>query len=447
MESSKEGKKAIISEVLRQGGRSRRIGPIVVKFEHAELKPESINDFDLPIVEHDFESKNEIPLGEAPSLKVELKLDGTTYSSNAKSVRCNGPQYLRNFLAIRNKKTNKTRLVEVNNVTLGAITSPPSSTNHVLALLKQEDNKSDANNNAPDIKAKKKEEQYAKNKSLIQEFGQTKGKRMYSQNDRMQVNPEVLQDKLSKAAMSVEEPSFNDSISLENLLTKKKNSASLEMELATLIPPCNRNATEVELVYSLENGILNQREIAQLQSAATSLAEEYNSEELIREGIRKKVFSEYFGKILIKEHKEIESIALAVAIYMEGIIKFIGINRRDFTKGPKGMSNFIPLELREKIFRVFTNDQNNIDPTSRDSAICYVIILALMISKYRIEFSDLTSSIRIKSEHLKKLIKVTGARIFLDADKITRVQLKLPLEIYDPSAQFKRKNNSNSKNR
>jgi len=430
---------------VRQGGRSRRVGPIIVKFEHAELKPESINDFDPPIVEHGFESQNEIPVGEAPSLKVELKLDGTTYSSNAKSVRCNGPQYLRNFIAIRNKKTNKTRLVEVNSVTLGAITSPPSSTNHVLALLKQEDNKSDANNDAPDIKSKKKEEQYAKNKSLIQEFGQTKGKRMYSQNDRMQVNPEGLQDKLSKAAMSVEEPTFNDSISLENLLTKK-DSASLEKELVTLIPPCNRNATEVELVYSLENGILNQSEIAKLQSAATSLAEEYNSEELIRAGIRKKSFSEYFGKILIKEHKEIESITLAVAIYMEGIIQFIGLNRRDFKKGPRGMSNFIPLELREKIFRVFTNDQSNITPTSHDSAICYVIILALMISKYRIEFSDLTSSIRVKSEQLKKLIKVTGARIFLDADKITRVQLKLPLEIYDPSAQFKRKNRYNSKN-
>merc|ERR1719411_1885995 len=108
------------------------------------------------------------------------------------------------------------------------------------------------------------------------------------------------------------------------------------------------------------------------------------------------------------------------------------------------MSNFIPYELREKIFRVFTNDQNNIVPTTRDAAICYVIILALMISKYRIGFSDLTSSIRIKAEQLKKLIKVTGARIMTDANSITYVQLKLPLENYDPSAQIKKKGNSAS---
>ena len=207
-----------------------------------------------------------------------------------------------------------------------------------------------------------------------------------------------------------------------------------------LTPPCNRNATEKELVYSLENGILNQSELAKLQAAATSLAEEYCSDELIKVGIYKKEFSEFFGKILLREHKEIESINLAIAIHMEAIIQFIGLQRRDFSKGPKGLPNFIPLDIREKVFRTFTNDQNNVVPTTKDSAICYVIVLALMINKYRIAFSDLTSSIRVKADQLQKLIKLTGARIFTDANK-TYVELKIPLETFDPTPFARKKNN------
>ena len=414
------------------------MGPTLINFGHAKLNPDSLDSFEPPRVAYDFPSTQQQQnrmqqYGTTPLLNIELKLDGLTYSSNTPSVKqLNLPdQHQTNFLAVRNKKTNKIKLIEANTITLGAVTTPPASTNPVLLeqeLKQQEVELGDNNKTAPSSEQKKADDKLSRNKNLVREFGQTKGRRMNDQNDRMQINPEVLQDKLSKAAMSAE----------KSLL--EQSNTPMDMMPTCLTPPCNRNATEKELVYSLENGILNQSELAKLQAAATSLAEEYCSDELIKVGIYKKDFSELFGKILLREHKEIESINLAIAIHMEAIIQFIGLQRRDFSKGPKGLPNFIPLDIREKVFRTFTNDQNNVVPTTKDSAICYVIVLALMINRYRIAFSDLTSSIRVKADQLQKLIKLTGARIFTDANK-TYVELKIPLETFDPTPFARKKNN------
>ena len=73
----------------------------------------------------------------------------------------------------------------------------------------------------------------AVNKNLVREFGQKKGKRMYEQNDRMQVDADKLDDKLSRAAMTV------DQSSLETMLNSSIASSSNYFELT---PPCNRYA-------------------------------------------------------------------------------------------------------------------------------------------------------------------------------------------------------------
>ena len=428
--------KPTISEVLQQGGRQSKIGPVLVKFGHGKLNPDAINSFDTPNVSYKFKSlksNDEVPIGTAPKLDVELKLDGLLYSSNAPSVKQlnHAHPYQKTFLAVKNKKTNRIRLIEANNITLGAVITPPPSSNPILIEEEMKRNDEIIGQNEkvddPDSEKKKSEKnRLAMNKTLVREFGQKKGKRIYEQNDRMQIDSDILNDKLSRAAMTVDKSSLETSISTNS-------------NPNDITPPCNRNATCVEQVYTLENGILNEIEVAKLQSAATSLVEEFSTMEKIRYGIQNKQFSELFGKILMREHKEVESNKLAVALYMEAIIHFIGLKTREFAKGPRGMQYFVPIELRQNVFRRFTNEQQCVVPTTRDCAICYVIVLALMINNYCLEFSDLTSSMRVKADQLKKLIKVTGARLQTDVPtQKTFVVLKLPLDTFDPSIAAKK---------
>ena len=422
-----------ISEVSRQGGRSKHLGPIIVDLGHGKINPDVVSSFEVQKVSYDFKSSNprdEVPIGASPSLNVELKLDELVYSSEAPSVKqinSNEP-YQKTFLAIRNKTTNKIRLIEANSITLGAIVKPPPSTNPILIEeeMKRGDNDIESNKatTGPESEKKKAENRLAMNKNLVREFGQKKGKRIYEQNDRMQINPDLLDDKLSRAAMTVEKSS------LEQKDTPEEN--------APIAPPRNGEATIVEQVYTLENGILNSDEIIKLKAAATKLCEEYTTVEKIQHGAQTKYFSDIFAKILKKEYKEFDSDNLAIAIYMEAIINFINMKAREVAKGPKAMQQFVPIELRQKVFRMFTDEQKNIVPATRDSAVCYVIVLALMAHKYCVEFSDLSSSIRGKADQLKKLIRVTGARLITDVPtKTSCVVLKLPLDTYDPSVVVK----------
>jgi Skp family chaperone for outer membrane proteins len=125
-------------------------------------------------------------------------------------------------LALRNKSTGTLKLYEVNPITVGAEVTPQASKN--LLLLQAELEVKDKSN---DTTTTAKEQVAAAKKHLVQEFGQKRGKRIYEQADRMQVEAENLKAKLSKAAESV----ADSSIVLPNqdkLLT------------AQLTPPCNR---------------------------------------------------------------------------------------------------------------------------------------------------------------------------------------------------------------
>ena len=76
-----------------------------------------------------------------------------------------------------------------------------------------------------------KKKSAAAKKHLVNEFGQSKGQRIYAQADRMTVEQEYLTEKLSKAAENVSQED------MELATDKLDNSISTT---ANLTPPCNR---------------------------------------------------------------------------------------------------------------------------------------------------------------------------------------------------------------
>ena len=79
-------------------------------------------------------------------------------------------------------------MYQFDQITVGANIKAPPTKNAVL-LQAQSDEKQN------ELKAKQ-----AAKKHLVQEFGMNKGRRIYEQADRMQVEAETLEKKLSKAA-------------------------------------------------------------------------------------------------------------------------------------------------------------------------------------------------------------------------------------------------------
>ena len=95
-----------------------------------------------------------------PILDLELRTEDMKYRNVKTSP---GEKYYKTFLAIRNKKTGKTRLTEVNETVLAPVIEYPKSHNPVLLQEVQVD--------------KTLEEKRGDSKHLVQSFGQSKGAR------------------------------------------------------------------------------------------------------------------------------------------------------------------------------------------------------------------------------------------------------------------------------
>ena len=63
--------------------------------------------------------------------------------------------------------------------------------------------------------------------------------------------------------------------------------------------------------------------------------------------------------------------------------------------------SFIPHIVKQKLFQEFTSVQGTISPDFRDKAMCYLIVLSLLVNKFQVDFSELSSSfVRTKAHHV-----------------------------------------------
>ena len=109
----------------------------------------------------------------------------------------------------------------------------------------------------------------------------------------------------------------------------------------------------------------------------------------------------------------------AVAIYIEGIVNFLNMRANQLARGPRGLPDFIPMSLKTKIFSFFTDKGyvilfrllyyidyllfnkfcvfiifRRISPESKDRAVCYFLVLGLLINNYRLDFSVISNSLK-----------------------------------------------------
>jgi len=425
-----------ISDVLRQGGRKDSCGPILVRFDHAEVNPSAFQtDFEVKKFECQFpksDSSQGRSAGQNPQINMEISAGKLTYSTSAKSVksRHGGSPYQRTLLAIRNKRSGLVKLVETCNVLLGAVVEPPPTTNAVLIKeeLKKEE---DAETLGDKSDEAKRLQRVTMNKHLVGLFGQTKGKRAYEQADRMAVESSKLAQKLSQAAMNVSEQAVA-------LPTDLASAADADH----LIPKCNREASLVEDVYKLDD-LIRPEYMSVLVEASQEVVEKYGeSKETVDQAVNAKTFSRMFAKNLERFRRSPKM--LGAAIYIEAILQFLNLRSAQFSKGASMMQSFIPHIVKEKMFQEFTSVQGTMSPEVKDKAMCHIIVLSLIVNKFQVDFSELSSSFhQTKAEMIKRLARLCGATISTDSlTKTSFIVLKLPLASFDVNAFTKKRGGS-----
>ena len=157
----------IVEDVSVQSKGVGKIGPLLPTFAHAPCNTHSL----LSVVK-DVGVDVDWPGDNSPEIAVKLATDNMTYKGTV--TKDSKDTYYTTFIAIRNKSTGKTRLIEANNVVLKPEVQYPKSTNPILLQDMS--------------KEKTLEEKIEASKHLIKSFGQAKGIRYYDQQEKMKVD-------------------------------------------------------------------------------------------------------------------------------------------------------------------------------------------------------------------------------------------------------------------
>merc|ERR1719319_518066 len=205
-----------IADVSRS--RPGRLGPLLAHFQHAPLDPSSLSS-----------SSPGVHLEEVGGrVGVKVTSGTTSYSGTSSSP------HMTTYLAVRDRATGKTRLVEASSVSLAPGVAPPPPSNPML-LEKVEEEKT-------------WKERLAASKHLIKSFGQAKGGMVYE-----------LHERVSLAATRED-------------TTKQATGEDDKEQEASLAPPRHPEATRPEDVYRVEE-LLTKGELADLAEAASTLLE------------------------------------------------------------------------------------------------------------------------------------------------------------------------------
>ncbi len=251
----------------------------LVSFEHGRVKSDRCDDF-KPKLKYSFPSAasgdGSATKSRKPNICLKLKTKHVRYSNEVESVKQAGENHLVTYIGVRDKRSDKMRLVEANLVAVGAeIDSPPTTNMLLLEKAREEERKKEEADSKEDVHRARLD----RKKHLVRSFGQAKGQRIYEQADRMQVKSDVLEGKLKTAAEAV------DSSLLEETAGPESDAA------ASIAPPVNREAGFVRDVYKMDDIISAEERVALAEAAEEMMnSGEWNSVEDIEKAVKAKTY-------------------------------------------------------------------------------------------------------------------------------------------------------------
>ncbi|GLV39617.1 RNA polymerase I subunit E [Carabus blaptoides fortunei] len=289
------------------------------------------------------------------------------------------------LLTIRNKKTNKIRLVPVNMVSLN-VEMPK-----INALL---DNT--LNNSQISVR------------DLNKQFGSKKTKRRTEQMERMKLNVSNVEEELKQTVAEIE-------VKEEDLVAPTMDESEKSYR-----PPMNRNASSPSQVYDLKT-IIQQEYLDTLVDLAN---------EVLENPIENDKFTPFVATS-ISTLKKLSTTSLEkyqLLLYIDAILKFFKMPVQTLKRKKLELDPY-PEKLVQKIlqdFTVFSDNSRSRPMSMRDKATCYIIILALMVMDYRLELEELSKTLGVGLKKLLDVSRVLGAQPASGKEKNVIV-LKLPL--------------------
>lgn len=314
------------------------------------------------------------------------------------------------YLAIRNKSTQKIKLIELGKVTLAPVLQFPASTNPMLLDEEKEEVEGE------EKKAKRSE----LNRGFVQKFGMLRGQRLYDQAERLTVKAEVVRANLENAAVKT---------SVEATELVPTNDESFDY----LLPQRNIDATEASDVYQLED-VVSAEDLLSLNSLAEyCLVAETSEIEAWREnGEYSSVFTDRL--LLLRRPNKLEAETqlrrIGALIYAELLIKVVTLKSADWRRKDPLPGEY-PLDVRRRCLERFVpraSGQRSFSQIDRERVVCHLMALLLVIGDCYLDLKLLADSLKMAMDKLVPLVQVVGAHHVQDkVSGVATATLRLPL--------------------
>lgn len=380
---------------------SSQLEPLRVSFNHANLKANVADHSEVGLFSDSLNDNEYIAI---------CKKDDMFYMGNTVTE----PKDQNVFIAIRNKLTSKTKLVQVSKVSLSPAIEFPKSTNPDLL----DDENSEKKTNS-DLR-----------KEFVHKFGMLKGQRLYDQAERLTVKSETLQANITDAAQ-------NSSVTASDLLPK------IEISYDYLLPPRNTSAAVASEVYQLKD-IIAEEDSVSLAPLATYCLEADQTE--VNSWGNEKRYSPLFMSHVNRLRKassmdEKTKLQLTEAlIYNECLIKLSSLKfsvLKTFDPLGSDFPHVLQRRVKDKFYPVSKGMPTKMD---KERIYCHIIVLALIIGDRNVDAKLLCDSLHISATTLTPLVRVIGAQYLSDkVSGLSNICLRLPLTAPVSKPPMKRK--------
>lgn len=314
--------------------------PTIAYFEHGDILPEGAKSFNCRYAEN-VEDGSRLALATT---------DTNVYFGKIDHGFANDLQ--RTFIAIRNKTTNKVRLVEVNQCAMLSqhFDQYTSSTGQITG------------HNLEDVQ-----------KMSLDTFGSKRAKRMFGQRAKNNYNPDLVKDQLEAtlAEHQNKEPEVEDEFDKKRMMG--------ELFLESRLPKVNKNATKISDIYQLED-LVDMSLLSRMDEEALAVL---NIEDFSKDF---KVPFIIDALNAIKRSKEPDStpnlLKVKVCIYLDALINFLaGVKKRNNMK--REDFSFVTTKVEADIRSKFVNPHDQKLDRSKytvHKVSSYIIVLSFFIS-------------------------------------------------------------------
>ncbi|KAH8288879.1 hypothetical protein KR054_011241 [Drosophila jambulina] len=302
------------------------------------------------------------------------------------------------YICVRNKTTNKVHIVPAQQALLS---------NHIYQQMDRQKRK------APMLSR-----EHA-NKKLLKEFGGRKASRFVDNHEKMLVNVEVVRQDLDETVKSsAQQEGDEDDDTLADV------SMSNEAYLATIVPKCDKAATNLDHVYDVEDVI---------PSALLERLDEEAKVVFSTPAQTLPIKSEYLKNCLARiQEKSITSkqdmLHIKIIIYMDALQSLISLRSRQMQKVELSrITEKIENDIRQRFADPNVAKRGTRTNFSTEKALTHFIVLALLISeKHEVDINVLSRLLATSKERIKQYAHIVNA---LPKSRSDTLSLRLPSKV------------------